>query len=376
VVRVPDPNHRDDTETGIRKALRAQEMLYALRAFDVGESIADALWTWHDRATAALEGLEPYLREHRHDDRYDCQLIQDTEEAFRTGYEHALPFRASFGDPVSTKLVKLLRKDDSEAPLPFEAYEDVLEPVNRIFDGWTPTLVEEIENREDENEVVDTYDHLWPLVEAYATWKPIDNAELLDDYRRLLRRRPWEQCPCPICEEYGIEVAIFRGNNRNRRRGFHNTRRFYDRFERDLPKLLVVTRPSISLLNAASVEAHLRRERPEFWNAVHDLPVAEIGVITAKGIHEWWDTPPRSVSFDPGAMADELVYAGARYQDVFVDSGAWSPGTDVKERLDAVDCTLHEVTAGSDLRTMVLDRLGYDEEFVPSRLVQSGLTEY
>jgi len=25
-----------------------------------------------------------------------------------------------------------------------------------------------------------------------------------------------------------VEVAIFRGNNRNRRRGFHNTRVFYD----------------------------------------------------------------------------------------------------------------------------------------------------
>ncbi len=41
-------------------------------------------------------------------------------------------------------------------------------------------------------------------------------------YRELLRRRPWDRCPCPICGEIGVEVAIFRGNNRNRRRGFHN----------------------------------------------------------------------------------------------------------------------------------------------------------
>lgn len=47
--------------------------------------------------------------------------------------------------------------------------------------------------------------------------------EYLDYYRTLLKDQPWKSCPCPICKEIGIEVAIFRGNNRNRRRGFHNT---------------------------------------------------------------------------------------------------------------------------------------------------------
>ena len=42
-------------------------------------------------------------------------------------------------------------------------------------------------------------------------------------YREVLERRPWEDCNCQICREIGIEVIIFRGNNRNRRRGFHNT---------------------------------------------------------------------------------------------------------------------------------------------------------
>lgn len=41
-------------------------------------------------------------------------------------------------------------------------------------------------------------------------------------YRRTLHDRPWRRCPCAICRELGVEVIIFRGNNRNRRRGFHN----------------------------------------------------------------------------------------------------------------------------------------------------------
>lgn len=46
-------------------------------------------------------------------------------------------------------------------------------------------------------------------------------------YRRVLEDRPWEKCDCKICRSIGIDVIIFRGNNRNRRRGFHNTYVFY-----------------------------------------------------------------------------------------------------------------------------------------------------
>lgn len=53
-------------------------------------------------------------------------------------------------------------------------------------------------------------------------------------YRELLRQRPWDRCPCPICRELGVEVVIFRGNNRNRRRGFHNLWVLRRRIERVL----------------------------------------------------------------------------------------------------------------------------------------------
>ncbi len=43
-----------------------------------------------------------------------------------------------------------------------------------------------------------------------------------DLYQVTLRDRPWKRCRCEICQELGVEVIIFRGNNRNRRRGFHN----------------------------------------------------------------------------------------------------------------------------------------------------------
>jgi hypothetical protein len=41
-------------------------------------------------------------------------------------------------------------------------------------------------------------------------------------YRRVLADRPWKTCPCEVCVRLGIHVIIFRGAERNRRRGFHN----------------------------------------------------------------------------------------------------------------------------------------------------------
>jgi hypothetical protein len=57
-----------------------------------------------------------------------------------------------------------------------------------------------------------------------------DDKRYYPRFEETLRDRPWEHCPCAICKEIGIEVIILRGNNRNRRRGFHNTYVFYERF--------------------------------------------------------------------------------------------------------------------------------------------------
>lgn len=54
--------------------------------------------------------------------------------------------------------------------------------------------------------------------------------KLRDAYRRVLTDRPWEQCQCAICQEIGIHTLIFRGYNRNKRRGFHNTYVFYHQY--------------------------------------------------------------------------------------------------------------------------------------------------
>ncbi|MCW0190514.1 MAG: tRNA-guanine transglycosylase DpdA [Rhodococcus sp.] len=44
----------------------------------------------------------------------------------------------------------------------------------------------------------------------------------VEEYKRTLRDAPWKDCICGLCSIHGIEIAIFRGTERNKRRGFHN----------------------------------------------------------------------------------------------------------------------------------------------------------
>ena len=53
--------------------------------------------------------------------------------------------------------------------------------------------------------------------------------KLEESYKRTLIDKPWQSCPCKICKDTGIDIVIFRRNNRNRRRGFHNTRVYFNK---------------------------------------------------------------------------------------------------------------------------------------------------
>src|SRR5262249_5023500 len=37
-------------------------------------------------------------------------------------------------------------------------------------------------------------------------------------YRQTLEAAPWRTCDCTVCKDVGIEVAMFRGSERNKRR--------------------------------------------------------------------------------------------------------------------------------------------------------------
>ncbi|MDA8637284.1 tRNA-guanine transglycosylase DpdA [Rhodospirillales bacterium] len=67
------------------------------------------------------------------------------------------------------------------------------------------------------------------------TGAPAKDAKLIQHetaYRKILEDRPWEECDCAVCRDAGIEAAIFRASNRNKRRGIHNMSVFHEQLKR------------------------------------------------------------------------------------------------------------------------------------------------
>jgi hypothetical protein len=73
-------------------------------------------------------------------------------------------------------------------------------------------------SRESHEAVVEAVNDYGPLLERRG-----EDNHFIEKHDALLTARPWEKCRCQVCDSMGIEVAVFRGSGRNKRRGFHNT---------------------------------------------------------------------------------------------------------------------------------------------------------
>jgi hypothetical protein len=65
-------------------------------------------------------------------------------------------------------------------------------------------------------------DEVVAALRAYEVLHDTKGQDRTDLYRETLEAAPWRQCRCGICDTVGIEVIVFRGSERNKRRGFHN----------------------------------------------------------------------------------------------------------------------------------------------------------
>ena len=82
-------------------------------------------------------------------------------------------------------------------------------------------FAESQEELEDALEAVLEYDRL--------LFRTSEKTDLKEKYKKTLQSRIWERCSCEICKGVGFDIMIFRGTNRNKRRGFHNVKIFHNR---------------------------------------------------------------------------------------------------------------------------------------------------
>jgi len=73
---------------------------------------------------------------------------------------------------------------------------------------------------------------LLKLLNEYQQMFGVDRRNNMAAYEQLLAEKPWKECPCAVCRDLGINVVIFRGAERNRRRGFHNVYLTYQKLKR------------------------------------------------------------------------------------------------------------------------------------------------
>jgi len=145
-------------------------------------------------------------------------------------------------------------------------------------------------------------------------------------YIQTLTDMPWKKCPCVICKNVGVEVAIFRGNNRNRRRGFHNTFVFFKKLREVVPRIFVFTNCAHEKDQSSRLIQAFRRYSASpvfetFWSNVYDLPV-EIGVLSTKfGLIDWSKRIPyydyKMQESDVPKLVEELKEKLKRYDKIF-----------------------------------------------------------
>jgi len=214
--------------------------------------------------------------------------------------------------------------------------------------------------------VVSDYDRVWAIVRDYATW--IGDDDLLQEYQDTLRSRPWEKCDCPICREYGVEVCIFRGTigigdegSTTHDASTMNSRKTFEDPRRD---------PGDAAYSGyETVEDYLRDKHSLFWTQTHDLPVAEIGVLDANGVSEWWEENPSLVSFAPDRMAANVGEQAARYQHLFVHTLDCELDEEAVAAARENGCEVHTNSNPRDLRDEILEVCGQNyaasDDFVP-----------
>lgn len=132
------------------------------------------------------------------------------------------------------------------------------------------------------------------FMEKLSHYDPKNFPSRKEDAQKTLEDRPWKKCGCPICNEIGLHVCIFRGCERNMRRGFHNVYQFHRFLRGNYPRVMALTWCTKKKDRDEKLLPAYRRYSASnlfrtFWNNVYDLPV-EIGILSAKYMLINWDT--------------------------------------------------------------------------------------
>ena len=196
----------------VRDAIPSSTQIHIL-----GFAKADNIHEFEGIGLNSIDTTSPLLRAFK-DSRSNYYTLNDGEMEYYTAIR--VPQTLD-----STPLKKLVQSGKLELETSVKCEKEALREL-RLLDEGTSTM-------ENALDAIRTY---WALIKSEdAKTNPIKaNKEMATLTSRViptLKNMPWKECTCKICRDIGVEVVIFRGNNRNRRRGMHNLAVYADKIQ-------------------------------------------------------------------------------------------------------------------------------------------------
>lgn len=219
----------------VREALSAMNDVRApgTKLHVLGVTRTEWLSEFASYGVASFDSTSP-LRQAFKDDRDNYYTMDRTYAAIRIPQVE--------GNPKFERSIRAGRINQGEA----RALEKACLDVMARFDRRKATIGEALKT-------LGEYDELFALADDRPG---VTRSNQMGIYRETLEARPWKACPCAVCRALGHHVILFRGAERNRRRGLHNVWVFYRRVQTQLhPEKAKKTRARSNLARPRGMEA-------------------------------------------------------------------------------------------------------------------------
>jgi hypothetical protein len=181
----------------------------ATRLHLLGVTRLECLTDFAARGVASFDSTSP-LRQAFKDDRDNYYTLERTYSAIRVPQTE--------GNPKLERAIRAGRIAQPHARALERACLDLMARLDRDEASVDQAL-----------DALFAFDALFDESQGEAAGRRRKHLEL---YREVLLHRPWRSCPCSVCRSLGHHVILFRGAERNRRRGLHNVWTFYRRVQR------------------------------------------------------------------------------------------------------------------------------------------------
>ncbi|QKE37677.1 tRNA-guanine transglycosylase DpdA [Ferrovum myxofaciens] len=189
----------------------------SIRIHLLGFAKADVIDQFVQYNITSFDTTSPLLRAFK-DDKKNYYVLNDTED---------LSYFTAIRIPQATENPRLTRaaKEGKINQEVMQSLEKLSLKTLRAFDQGNASIQETLDAVISYNVFLESalHDNVAIREKLASKLEPL--------YRNTLESKPWKNCPCPICQKVGIEVIIFRGSNRNRRRGMHNIFEYHNRIK-------------------------------------------------------------------------------------------------------------------------------------------------